>query len=895
MTLTAVSLESPAGISSPASLRSATRKMVHLTSETPPKILTTNPPIVWFGDDRSTEISLVGGKGASLSILQSVPRIKVPEGFIVTTEVYREFLSSCPELERQIEALERLSDEWEKAMQKAGGETTPEILALETLISDQSLAIYDLFLKTSLPPEIANRLSVGYAELNEKVGAENLPVAVRSSATAEDLPNASFAGQHDTFLNQKGEEQLLKSTLACWASLFHPHTVQYRNQLRHMLLLEEADPKTIDGLSHGKVALAVVIQRSLQASIAGVGFNVNPSGDPKIHIETNYGLGETVVSGLANPDTWEFDPEAKELLFSKVGDKEIKAVSKEDGDIDYFPVPEIDRYRFSIPDDQAREIAESIANIGAFYQDRFGYKFIDTEFAFDEQGTLYFLQTRPETVFSSSNEIVVLGVPKEDALKGEILFSGGANGYPGAVTGKLVYAKTPQEALEKIRPGDILVTTKTTPEWTIVFPKLGGIIVDVGGVLSHTAIVGREQRIPTLLSTGNASKTLAEWDGETITLDATNALIYKGLLPLIPGSIKEFIREDLDHSNFVEDLEIQTHRIDEEGKWMSRPNQPLSSMQLKLIARAYDNINELLDLSEPIRYKIIGQKIFVQIEDAKGVSGGYVDTTETLLGWGLDRLEGLFDHRQETVRKLCAIAEDFKATAEDLRNMEEIYQNWMLHFLLRGRFGHGAVAIMMQEQMSKVADPALLSSYLHLRYPMPNASSEKEKERGVLGKKLIDLGITREHEPTSLKIWLENMHPTLWHEVVSFADRYEHTSSESLTSPIPTDFVLKQLLMTLGDSEDDYEPAPLTPIEIAKMDLLFANNKDLARTMILAHRHLYQKENEHHQIAHAQHLIYEQLLLLGARLVKNGRIQMAEEVFNYSMEELATIVEAAGP
>jgi len=882
---------SPSPATSPHALsfRSAHRKLVGMTAKV--SVPETLPSLVWFGDKHSTEISLVGGKGASLSVLQSVPGISVPEGFIVTTEEYRAFLAAHPALQKELEKLDLLSDAWLEAMQEANGQTNEKIRALEELISDQSQTVYKTFLSLELPEEIALRLKAGYRDLNGRLGASDLPVAVRSSATAEDLPNASFAGQHDTFLNQRGEDQLLASTLACWASLFHPHTVQYRNQLRHLLTLEGAAPKTIEGLKHGSVALAVVVQRSLNASVAGVGFNVNPSGDPSIHIETNYGLGETVVSGLANPDTWEFSPDAKELLFSHLGDKEIKAVSKPGGDIDYLPVPELDRNRFSITQDKAREIAQSIDKIGQFYQERFGYKFIDTEFAFDETGKLYFLQTRPETVFSSSAAISVLGIPKDDALKAPILFHGGANGYPGAVTGRLVYAKTPQEALEKIRPGDILVTSKTTPEWTIVFPKLGGIIVDVGGVLSHTAIVGREQRIPTLLSTGEATKRLAEWDGKTVTLDATNNVIYEGALPLVSGSLKEFLREDLNNSNFVQDLEIQTHRIDEEGKWMSRPNQPLTPMQLDFIAKAYDEINELLNMDTPIRYKILGSKIFVQVEDAEGHPGGYAGTTQAFLDWGLDRLEGFFDHRVETVRRYRAAAEEFRATPEQLREMQEIYKDWTLHFLMRGRFGHGAVAILMQEEMSYVSDPALLSSYLHLRYPMPNASQDKQKLHAEIGQRLENLGFTPSSDPSDVKARLQADHPALWEEIASFAFNYEHISSENMTAPVPTDFVLKQLLMTIGDTEFDYEPAPLTQLEIAKMDLLFASNKDLARTMVLAHRHLYQKENEHHQISRAQHLVHQELVRLGERLASAGKLPNPAAVFDYSMDALADMLE----
>jgi len=869
--------------------RSAVRKMVHLTAET--LRLPSPPPIVWFGEERSTEIGLVGGKGTSLSVLQSVPGIRVPEGFIVTTEEYRAFVASNPALQAEIALLDQLSDSWLTAIVATGGQSDPSLIALEEQIAVQCKRVYDLFLQSPLPSEIAERLSAGYQELEMRLGASGLPVAVRSSATAEDLPNASFAGQHDTFLNQRGEEALLRSTIACWASLFHSHTVQYRNQLRRMLILEQGDPKIEAGLRHSQVALAVVVQRSLDAKVAGVGFNVNPSGNANIHIETNYGLGETVVSGLSNPDTWEFDAEEGDLLFSLLGDKEIKAVAKENGDIDYLPVSEIDRHRFSLSDERAQEIAQSITKIGAFYKERFGYPFIDTEFAFDERGVLYFLQARPETVFSNSTEISVFGIPKETALASPILFHGGANGYPGAVTGRLVYAKTPQEALEKIKPGDILVTSKTTPEWTIVFPKLGGIIVDVGGVLSHTAIVGREQRIPTLLSTGEASKQLSAWDGKIVTLDATNSVVYEGQLPLVLGNINDFIREDLHNSNLVKDLEIQTHRIDEEGKWMSRSNQPLTPMQLDFITRAYDAANELLLLASPIRYKVIGSKIFVQIEDAEGNPGGYVDTTAAFLAWDLDQLEAFFDHRQETVRQLQKAAAEFEATPEQLRSLQEIYQNWTLHFLLRGRFGHGAVAMMMQEQMKRVPDPALLSSYLHLRFPMPNASEDKQREHAAFAKRLAALGFTPSSDSKAAKEALQTNHPGLWQEIVSFAERYEHTSSENLIAPVPIDFVLKQLLLTLNDPEFHSEPLPLTPLEIAKMDLLFAQDPDLARTMALAHYHLYQKENEHHQVALAQHQITRELMKLGERLVASGLIKTPEEVFDYSMEELAIILE----
>lgn len=833
------------------------------------------PRIVWFGQNNSTDLYLVGGKGASLSVLQNVPGIRIPEGFIITTHVYSQFIQKHPEIQKEIDLLDRLSDEWLHHMNKD----------LEEKIFIQSERVRKLILSSALSSEMQENIAKEYQKLIHLTGDQNLSVAVRSSGTAEDLPFASFAGQHDTFLNQKGEKQVFDSIIACWASLFHPHTVQYRNQLR--LAIEKNDPALGETLKHTQSSIAVVIQRSLNSSASGVGFNVNPSGERKIHIEANYGLGETIVSGLTNPDVWETDPHAQTILFSVIGNKETKAVATEDGRVELLPITEIDRHRFSLSNEKVKEIANSIRDIGNYYQQKYGYQFIDTEFALDAKGVLYFVQARPETVFSSSHAVTIVGIPKN--ITANMIFHGGSTGYPGACTGKLVYAKTPQEALEKIKPGDILVTTKTTPNWTIVFPKLGGIIVDIGGVLSHTAIVGREHRIPTLLATADATKQLAKWDGKTVTLDSINSIVYEGTVKTIQGNLEDFIRLELQTSRLVQDLEMQIHRIDEEGKWMSRPNMPLTNMQLDFIQKAYDEISKQLEL--PLRYKVINHQIYVQIEDKEGHPAAYAQMTDTFLKWKLDRLESLFNHRTNTVQRLQEFAETFEPTPEKLLEFGQIYRDWMVHFLSRGRFGHGAVAYLMQEQMNKIPDPSILSSYLNFRYPMPNKSLEKEQEHARLAGLLLNLQLNKTSDPLHVKTKLQQEYPEIWRQIVAFAQDYEHEAAENMAAEISVDTVLKQLLMTLGDKSFNNTSPALTPHQVAQMDLLFAKNKDLCRIMVLAHRHLYQKENEHHIVAHAQHIIHQKLLALGQTLVEQGILKNPEQIFDFSIEEIAHMVE----
>jgi phosphohistidine swiveling domain-containing protein len=820
-------------------------------------------------------------------VLQSVPGVRVPEGFIITTAGYWQFVAGHPSLERALQRLDDLSDAWLAAMRASQGLLTPEIQELEAQIAQQSVHVREAFLAAPLHPALQAPLAAQYRAL----GGEEAPVAVRSSATAEDLPQASFAGQHDSFLNQKGEEQLARAVVACWASLFHPYTVQYRNQLRLTLSLGGGAASVEEGLRHTRVGLAVVVQRSLRSAVAGVGFNVSPSGESRIHIEANYGLGETVVSGAATPDAWEVDSDAQTLLAAVLGDKEIQAVTREDGDLEQVPVQEIDRHRFSMSEERVMEVARAVRDIGVYYREQFGYPFIDTEFAIDQEGVLYFVQARPETVFSSSTSLEVEGVVQESAADAEVLFHGGSAGYPGAHAGRLVYARTPQEALEKTRQGDILVTTKTTPEWTIVFPKLGGIIVDVGGVLSHTAIVGRERRIPTLLSTADATRQLAERDGEIVTLDAINSVVYAGALETASGEIETFVRPDLQLSGPVQDLEMQTHRVDEEGKWMSRPNRQLTPMQLDLLQRAYDAISERLELKEPIRHKVIHNQMYVQVEDAEGRLTAYGTLADVFLKWGLDRLEGLFNHRVETVRQLQELADHFEATPAQLRQLQRVYQDWFFHFLSRGRFGHGAVASLMQQCLERIPDPALLSPYLHARYPMQNLSEEKQQEHARLAAVLIELGVKKGADPEAVKAVLQAEHPAVWQEITVFAESYEHAAAEDMTAPVPTDVALQQLLLTLGDEAPDDTPASLTVQQLLQMDLLFARDTELARTMALAHQHLYQKENEHHIVARAQHQIRQGLLQLGQALVAQGALTDPERIFEYTIEEVIRFVE----
>lgn len=849
-----------------------------------------NPLFSWFGEKGSTELNLVGGKGASLSTLLSVPGIQVPEGFIVTTEVYKEFIRSNEQLHREFLILDELSDAWVSMQLNPERQVTEMNSDFTEKLSNQSICIYKLLLETCIPSDLVEQIIQHYRKLSQGFDLDHLAVAVRSSSTAEDLSNASFAGQHDTFLNQIGDKQVLESIIACWASLFHPHTVQYRNQLRLAMLKEREslDPNSnIDALKHSQVSMAVVVQQIIQPEASGVAFNVSPTGQPQIQIEANYGFGETVVGGIVTPDSWQLDSTGKTILSRKLGEKDVRAISKEAGGIEFAEVSELEQKQFVLNDNQILQVANAVHDIGGFYHDLFGYTFIDTEFAVDSSGKLYFLQARPETVFSSQQEQLVMGIPQEITRDASILYHGGATGFPGAHSGRLVYAATPEEALATIQQGDILITHETDPIWSIIFPKLGGIIVDIGGALSHTAVVGREMRIPTILSASGATEKLFSYAGQQVTIDALNGVIYQGRLSLTEGLVNVFVRDDLRRdSNNIMAWPINIDHTDGEGQWSCRVNEPLCTFQLQFYLEGFRFVNKRLKLNPPIETKVVDNVLYFKVVDAKGPTS-FMRMPDVMLEWDLNQLEELFEERVQAVDHLMVAAEKFDTSPDSLLKLKKAYQEWTNHLLIRGRFGHGTVATLMQQQMDKIPNPSILSHYLNLRYPIINETHNKQHEHIRLVKALKKLKLSSDGSLEHTRLVLQDTYPLLWQEIVLFASNYEHIDSENLRTEVPVTIALRQLLdFVENDDFVDFIHFELSSDQIAQMDVLFERDQELARIMILSHRHVFQKEKEHHWISKAQFLIRKGLIALGQQFVEGNILTNHEEIFNYQIDEI---------
>ena len=435
-----------------------------------------------FEDLNKSDIAIAGGKGANLGELTQAG-IPVPPGFVVTAQTYQKFMEDTGINDKVLDILDKIDINDTKALQAAAEE------------------IKAIIIETPIPEDMVMFIKEAYNQLCQRVGEDDTDVAIRSSATAEDLPEASFAGQQDTFLHVSGDEEVIEYVRKCWASLFEARAIFYR---------EEND------FEHSKVLIAVVVQKMAIADKAGVMFTVNPStGEEIALIEGSWGLGEAVVSGDVTPDNYQVDKTNNEIINVTISDKKVMYTNDESGTSVKVDVPEKMRRERVLSDEELIELTEMGKRVQAHYGEP-----MDTEWAF-ERDNLFLLQARPITTLSDDE-------PGEDdgaSVEGEVLVRGlGAS--PGIASGEVKIILDIDE-LDKIEDGDVMVTTMTTPDMVPAMRRASGIVTDEGGVTCHASIISRELGIPCVVGTGNATTTLKENTG--VTLDGKKGLVFEGI------------------------------------------------------------------------------------------------------------------------------------------------------------------------------------------------------------------------------------------------------------------------------------------------------------------------------------------------------------------------------
>ena len=485
------------------------------------------PYLKWLHEVELSDIETVGGKNASLGeMIQNLGKlgVEVPGGYVVTVAAYKAFIEHNVLDQKIRDIVAGLDVDDIENIRRTG-------LAVRTLVKNGKF-----------PEEVWKGIMQRYDEMSQKYGQEATDVAVRSSATAEDLPDASFAGQQETFLNIRGHQDLISAVRNCFASLFTDRAIVYRESL---------------GYDHFQVGLSVGIQKMVRSDVgaSGVAFSLDTESGFKdvVLINGSYGLGEMVVQGAVSPDEWlVFKPTLAEgytsIIEKKLGSKDRKMVyGVEPGKPTLtIPIERAQRNRFCVTDDQALEIARSVAAIEKYYSDKKGHWCpMDVEWAIDGlTGHLFIVQARPETIHSrkatdrvveyklinpdeatpdqpKKHPVITTGIAIGDragAGKVRILFS--LDGRGGGGDGK------------DFQQGDVLVTDMTDPDWEPIMKKASAIITNKGGRTCHAAIVAREMGVPAIVGCGNVTDLLdTGMEVTTSCCEGDTGIIYRGIIP----------------------------------------------------------------------------------------------------------------------------------------------------------------------------------------------------------------------------------------------------------------------------------------------------------------------------------------------------------------------------
>jgi len=431
--------------------------------------------ILWFKDINKNDIPLVGGKGANLGEMWNA-KIPVPNGFVITATAYYDFLLKTSLKKKILAELSGLDVNESGKLQEASKRIKTAILAAKML------------------EELASQIKDYYHQLS---GEFDRLVAVRSSATAEDLPDASFAGQQETYLNVKGWKNVVTHVQKCWASLFEARAIFYRST---------------NGYSHFKVGIAVPVQMMVQSEVSGIMFTVNPltNNTGEVSVEAAYGLCQPIVSGEITPDQF--------IINKKTGKIVSKYISKQEWQLTLAGKLDISK-KHQKAQKISNKLAIETAEMGIKIEKHYG-KPQDIEWAV-ESGKLFIVQSRPVTTLHTKIEQTE---EMDPAKKGKLLLEGLA-ASPGVASGPVQIVRRASE-ISKIKEGDILVAEMTNPDYVPAMKRAAAIVTDLGGRTSHAAIVSRELGVPAVVGTTNATKILSS--GEIITVDGVSGKVYEG-------------------------------------------------------------------------------------------------------------------------------------------------------------------------------------------------------------------------------------------------------------------------------------------------------------------------------------------------------------------------------
>lgn len=453
--------------------------------------------VLWFNELHRDDVDRVGGKSSSLGELTSETNVPVPYGYATTADAYRHFMA--------VNNLNEIVNNLLSQLQNP--ENSDELHEICAKIRSR-------ICNASMPDDLVDSICNAYEDLAKKTNQAAPFVAVRSSATAEDLPDASFAGEQDTYLNVQGKYEVVQKVQECFASLFTDRATYYR--------IKQNFPQD-------KVALSAAIQMMAYSKASGVMFTVNVAtgDDTKVMIEGSWGLGEYIVQGTVTPDNYLVDKNSLKILDKQINNKDIELIRLPNGGVEEEKLDSQIAHTPALTNKQIIELAQYAKDIERHYG-----CYMDMEWALDQNDKLWLVQARPETVWSQkakqkaektdTNEINTN--PKSVTLNG-------LPASPGMASGIVHIIDDPHD-INQFNDGEILVTQMTSPDWVPAMKKAAAVITNNGGMTCHAAIVSREMQIPCLVGTSSKGKKATEAlkNGQKVTVDAKNGAVYAGQL-----------------------------------------------------------------------------------------------------------------------------------------------------------------------------------------------------------------------------------------------------------------------------------------------------------------------------------------------------------------------------
>jgi pyruvate,water dikinase len=578
--------------------------------------------IRWFEEVTIEDVPLVGGKNASIGEMYrelTGKGIKVPNGFAITADAYWHVLISAGVLEELKQTLEGLDTEDVRDLAIRGKKAR------------------NIILNADMPDDLWSEIKEAYDKLSEQYGPD-ADVAVRSSATAEDLPNASFAGQQETYLNIHGYHSLKDACIRCFASLFTDRAISYRVN---------------NNFDHFKVGLSIGVMKMVRSDLAssGVMFTIDTDSgfEDVVFITAAYGLGENIVQGLVNPDEfYVFKPTLKKgyksIIDKKLGEKEIKMIyGRGDSRIltRNVEVPEADRKSFCISDEEILLLAQYAVTIEDHYSGKNGKKVpMDIEWAKDgETGELFIVQARPETVQSQKKKDVLETYYLDK--KSSVIVTGRSIGRK--IAAGRVHVIPDVSRLPSFKPGEVLVADTTTPDWEPIMKKAAAIITNKGGRTCHAAIVSRELGIPAVVGAANATEKMKT--GREVTVSCAEGdvgKVYEGILDYHTESL------DLkDLENTRTEIMMNLGNPEEAFSLSMIPNSGIGLARLEFIISSYIQIHPMA-LVHPERVKDVSDA-----EKIEGLTKGYSSKEEYFvekLSFGVGTIAAAFYPKPVVVR-----------------------------------------------------------------------------------------------------------------------------------------------------------------------------------------------------------------------------------------------------